>query len=328
MRPDCAPMKLVFGLLAVIVVAALNTGADAAEADRTLDATAGSAFTGHFTPRYTLLYGLIDTSLFNFPAMAAGAAEPGGVTFRFDTFGAGSLRSDPAMPGLGTPWFAMPGRGEPDLGAERGRGVAGSVLLQADPIGYVTFAGAASAGEGLESGAIFPDGVGGYDSGTFTGSLDAPSSVVLSLAGGNLPLIEGFTYRLTGMQRESADRPSLDETAYALAGEYSFTLGNMAVAPSIEFVHLDSLALEDGDSQDFLTKSLTMMWRNWNLSVSHTDRTTFAQDVPTNEGYVVSLEAGYGFGSGLSVDAGWRALEEDGVFEEDFGVRFTYDIDF
>jgi hypothetical protein len=328
MRPDCTPRKLVLGLLAVIVVAVLHTGADAAEPDRTPGVTAAPALTGYFTPRYTLLYGLIDTSLLDFPAIEAGAAGSGGVTFRFDAFAPGWLGSDSAMPGLGAPWFALPGRG--DLGAERGRGVAGSVLLRADPIGYVTFAGAASTVEDPGSGATFLDGVGGYDPGTFSAGLDAPSSVMLSLGGGDLPLMEGFAYRFTGMQRDSGERPGLGETAYALAGEYSFTLGNMAVAPSIEFVHLDSLALDegDGDSQDFLTKSLRMMWRNWNLSVSHTGRTTFAQGAPPDDDYVVSLEAGYGFEFGLSVDAGWRALEEDGVLEDDFGVRFTYGMDF
>lgn len=160
------------------------------------------------------------------------------------------------------------------------------------------------------------------------GNTEDLSSFAVALDGGEISALPGFGYHIAFVLRAEGQGSTADETAIAIAASYSFSVAGIQVLPFIEYVHFDDLAGTDGDERDFLTTSLQMVWKRWNLAVSRTGRDTDIAGGSDSDDELVQISAGYQFEFGLAIDAGWKFTEEADIDTDTFGVLLAYTIAF
>lgn len=160
------------------------------------------------------------------------------------------------------------------------------------------------------------------------GNTEDLSSFAVALDGGEISALPGFGYHIAFVLRAEGQGNTADETGIAIAVRYSFSVAGVGVSPFIEYVHFDDLAGTDGDERDFLTTSLQMVWKQWNLAVSRTGRDTDIAGGSGSDDELVQISVGYAFESGLGIDAGWKFTEEADIDSDTFGVLLAYTITF
>lgn len=160
------------------------------------------------------------------------------------------------------------------------------------------------------------------------GNTEDFSSFAVGLDGGKIAALPGFGYHIAFVSRADGAGSTDDETGIAIAGMYSFSVGPIGVSPFIEYVHFDDLGGTNGDEIDFLTTSLELTWKKWNLAFSRTGRDTdFASGTDTDD-HLVQISAGYEFEFGLGINLGWKTTEEANIDSETFGVLLNYGFEF
>ena len=145
------------------------------------------------------------------------------------------------------------------------------------------------------------------------------SSYSLSLEG---EIIENFGYQLSHRILAAGEGDENDEKGYSASLEYSFELSNdYRLIPFVEYASFDSF--EGGeDDADYLTGSLSLEIRSFNISGAYTSRDIMGEEDISD--YQYQLSAGYAFENGFSLDLGWKTTEEINIKTHSIGIVAAY----
>lgn len=163
----------------------------------------------------------------------------------------------------------------------------------------------------------------------------------VSLDGGDFDALPGFQYHLAYVSQKT-DKIRLpngsevpqnsigDEHRFAVAATWSpISLSDkVSVAPLLEYARLDNARGFDGRTEQYLTGSLSFQYDQWNVALA---ATAWEMD-PAQGGSTSNLQgqisAGYTFKNGLTLEAGYRYLDEDDETSHTVGLALNYEIPF
>lgn len=173
------------------------------------------------------------------------------------------------------------------------------------------------------------------------GNTDGLESWAISLDGGGFTALPGFRYHLAyasqpidflmGPSGGMVPQNQLaDERRYVIAGTWDpLDLGGgVSVAPLIEYARLENARGFRNRSESYLTGSLDFSFDQWNLAIASTlwdVETTSGSDVRNHQSQV---SVGYTFENGVTLEAGYRFLDEDDETSSTIGVALNYEIPF
>ena len=253
--------------------------------------------------------------------------------FRYD-IGIFSLQGGKFAPNFGLAWDAAPGVYGTDF-AEDGYEFAERIGLGA---GLLT-EDEALGSHGLSASAFFLD-TSALAGSAFTarartrradggvGNTGDLSSFAIALDGGEAALLPGLAYHLAFIRQAAGAGDASDETGFAVALSYAFTVGEVELQPFVEHVHFDDADGVVGQDRYFLTTSLRATWGDWNLALSRTGRVTEPPGVADIDDELIQVSAGYNLGLGFTLDVGWRHTEEAGVDSDIIGALLVWSAEF
>ncbi len=150
------------------------------------------------------------------------------------------------------------------------------------------------------------------------------SSFAVALDGGGMAALPGLAYHLAFIRQAGGRGDAEDERGVAVAATRPFPLGGELTAePLVEYVRFFDADGVPGRDREFLTTSVRLGWRRWNLTLSRTGRDTDGGGVDDSDN-LFQISAGYEFAFGLTADLGWRRLSEENVTSETVGALLTY----
>jgi hypothetical protein len=160
------------------------------------------------------------------------------------------------------------------------------------------------------------------------GNTEDFSNVSVALDGGELPALPGLNYHL-GFSRQEAGEGDLEDElglAVALYGAFPLT-DDLALEPIAEWAHFWDAEGAPQD-RDYLTLGTAVRRGPYTLALVYNGRFTEPEDDADIDDHLVQVSAGYAFDFGLTVDLGYRFLEEDGLASHTLGVLIGYVLDF
>ena len=157
------------------------------------------------------------------------------------------------------------------------------------------------------------------------------SSYTIALDGEGLGGIAGLNYHLAHRFQEhgDADVGADDESGYAVTINYSQALTRrIAVNLLQERAVINNF---DGAADDYTYNSGSLITRiddKWNITLGYTERVIDVEGLGQINDYLFQVSGGYDFGNGLTLDAGWRFVEENRHDHHTFGVlaRYLFDL--
>lgn len=160
------------------------------------------------------------------------------------------------------------------------------------------------------------------------GNTEDFSSYAISLNGEGLAGIEGLNYHLAHRFQEHATGGVSDESGYAVTINYSHELSQrISINLMQEHVVIDNF---DGDADDYTynTSSLiTTLDNRWNITLGYTERAIDVDGAGQTNDHLFQASGGYDFGNGLTLDIGWRNVEESQHDHHTFGLLGRYQFD-
>ena len=154
------------------------------------------------------------------------------------------------------------------------------------------------------------------------------SSFAIALDGGEFETLPGLHYHIAHIRQARGEGGDKDERGFAIAVTHKIKLDDeTTVTPLVEFVRLsDAEGVADTD-RDLLTAAAALEWRDWNVALSYTGRSTDAAGVTTDDTHF-QVSAGYVFDIGVGIDVAWLIDETDNVETRTIGLRLSYEIGF
>lgn len=147
------------------------------------------------------------------------------------------------------------------------------------------------------------------------------SSYSLSLEG---EIIENFGYQLSHSILEAGEGDENDEKGYSASLEYSLELSkDCQLVPFVEYASFDSYEGSKEDA-DYLTGSLSLEIRSFNISAAYTSRDFEGEDDISD--YQYQFSTGYAFENGFSLDLGWKETEESEIQSRCLGLLAAYSL--
>lgn len=160
------------------------------------------------------------------------------------------------------------------------------------------------------------------------GNTENFSSYSISLDGEGLAGIDGLNYHLGHRFQEHGEGGVDDESGYAVTINYSHELSQrISVNLMQEHVVIDNF---DGDADDYTynTSSLiTTLDNRWNITLGYTERAIDVDGAGQTNDHLFQASGGYDFGNGLTLDIGWRNVEESQHDHHTFGLLGRYQFD-
>lgn len=156
---------------------------------------------------------------------------------------------------------------------------------------------------------------------------ESPKSVSATLDG-TLPAPAGLAYHLGFVNQAEGEGDTADERGLAFALSREFEAAAVTVTPLAEYVHFWNADAVEDRSRDYLTAALGVGVRSWNAAAAYTLRKTDFIGSPDTTDWQFQLSAGYTSPIGVTLDLGWRMLDEDGVTSHTIGTLLTYNLEF
>lgn len=150
------------------------------------------------------------------------------------------------------------------------------------------------------------------------------SSYALAFSGAEIPAAPGLSYYAAFIHQAKGRGDTAAESGFALAAAHSFALGEVVLTPFVELAWFDDATGVAGQDLRFVTTSLQFNWRQWNLALSRTGRTTSPSGGPDIDDVLQQLSFGYEFDSGFAVDLGWKHTEEGAIDTNVAGLLLSY----
>lgn len=154
------------------------------------------------------------------------------------------------------------------------------------------------------------------------------SSFSLTVDGGEMPAAPALRYHLGLSRQEGGRGDPRDEFGVAAALYGAIDLSDaLTLEPLVEAAHVENAEGARQD-RDYVTVGATLGRGPYSLALSYTGRFTDVDGGGDTEDHLVQISAGYAFAFGLSVEAGYKLAEEDGIASHTAGILLSYGIDF
>ncbi len=155
------------------------------------------------------------------------------------------------------------------------------------------------------------------------------SSYAITLDGENVAAINGLGYRLAYIRQAPGQGNETEETGVSIGLTYTVEFGNgLSLSPFIEYVRFNDAEGVTGQDREFLTLAGRADWKNWNLSVSYTERDTESSSGVETDDFQFQASVGYQFDFGLEFNLGWFIANESGIETRRVGAQLVYGFDF
>ncbi len=163
------------------------------------------------------------------------------------------------------------------------------------------------------------------------GNTEDFSSYAVSLDGENLGGTKGLSYHLgyRHLAKGDADVIGDDEKGMAASLRYVVPVTSRVEADMLlEYADIDNF--EGGlDDRTYMTASLiARIDENWNVTIAMTDRETDLNGGGEIDDNLTQVSGGYTFDNGLSLEVGFKDVEEAGVQTDTIGALARYAYDF
>lgn len=157
------------------------------------------------------------------------------------------------------------------------------------------------------------------------------SNFAVSIDGENVAGVENLSYHLGFRHLAAGDADAAgtkDDQAIAIGTNYSFDVTESLNSDVLlEYV---SISNAEGTTVDvnYYTASVINTYDNWNLTLAYTKRDTDNPIAADLDDHLLQVSAGYDFGNGLTLEAGWRNAEESNVSTDTIGGLARYTVEF
>ncbi|MBI1272482.1 MAG: hypothetical protein GC131_00140 [Alphaproteobacteria bacterium] len=156
------------------------------------------------------------------------------------------------------------------------------------------------------------------------------SSFVLSLDSESLAGIENLSYHFAfrHLAEGSASSGGADEQGFATNLRYVIPFSDALQSDVLlEYAGLCNVDGGTEDSRYYTASVVNKIYENWNLTVGFTNRIMTMAGSPDIDDHLLQLTAGYDFGNGLTLEAGWRNSNEAGTANNILGglARYTFE---
>lgn len=221
-------------------------------------------------------------------------------------------------------------------------GFAGNVNLGSEQTGHhALYASAFTADNSFLSRPYLSDGEPSSRADGGPSNTGRLNSFVFTVDGTGIPVIGGLRYHVSGMKQavdrvNGSDGEPLpedqidDEYRLAVGLEWSaIEVGDEgAITPLAEYGQLwNARGLKDR-TERFITGSILLTTGVWNAAVAGTSWTIDSPEDDELVNYLFQVSGGYSFASGISLDVGYRLLDEFGIVSHTLGIVFSYGLPF
>ncbi len=156
---------------------------------------------------------------------------------------------------------------------------------------------------------------------------ESPISVSATIDG-TLPAPTELTYHIGFVNQAEGDGNTADERGLAFGLSRTFKAGSADVTPMAEYAHFWNADATSDQNRDYLTTGLGVGIQSWNAAAVYSLRKSDYVGSPDTTDWMFQLSAGYEFPFGLTLDLGWRMLDEDGTTSHTIGTLLTYNLEF
>lgn len=161
----------------------------------------------------------------------------------------------------------------------------------------------------------------------------------LAVDGSGIDALPGFRYHAAVIRQSTdfvlgpdgtrlPDSAASDETRFVLAGEATLNSGAFSFTPVVEYAHLDNARGYDGRTERYLTGGVDIAYDRWSLAVAATGWTVDRRGGSSADNLQGQLSVAYLFENGVTVQAGYRYLDEFSEESHTAGLALSYDIPF
>lgn len=159
-----------------------------------------------------------------------------------------------------------------------------------------------------------------------TGSFD---NFVVAINGEKVPLLGETGYHFAVMRQSAGVGATTDEMSLAAAVFADIDIGHgITVTPLIEGVLITDAGGTATEDKEYLVLSGQVAWKGWNFALAHTKRVTKRETAADDRDSHFQISAGYAFDFGLSIDVGWKVVNEAASELRAVGVKAAYTIPF
>lgn len=156
---------------------------------------------------------------------------------------------------------------------------------------------------------------------------ESPISVSAAIEGA-LPAPTELTYHIGFVSQAKGEGNTADERGLVFGLSRNFKARATTVTPMAEYVHFWNADATADQSRDYLTTGVRLGIHSWNTAAVYSLRKSDYVASPDTTDWMFQLSAGYGFPFGMTLDLGWRMLDEDGTTSHTIGTLLTYNLEF
>lgn len=161
------------------------------------------------------------------------------------------------------------------------------------------------------------------------GNTESFDNFIVAINGSKIPLLGDTGYHFSVMRQAAGVGATTDETSVAAAVFTDMDVGHgITITPLVEGVRISNAGGTATEDKEYLVLSGQLAWNGWNLALAHTWRTTQRNNAADDNDTHFQVSAGYAFDFGLSIDIGWKIVEEANAETRTVGVKAAYTIPF
>ncbi len=161
------------------------------------------------------------------------------------------------------------------------------------------------------------------------GNTESFDNFIFAINGEKVPLLGETGYHFSVMRQAAGVGATADETSIAAAVFTDVDIGNGIVfTPLLEGVRISNAGGTETEDKEYLVLSGQLAWKGWNLALAHTWRTTQRNNAADDNDTHFQVSAGYAFDFGLSIDVGWKTVNEATAETRTVGIKAGYTIPF
>lgn len=163
----------------------------------------------------------------------------------------------------------------------------------------------------------------------------------IALDGGGFDALPGFSYHLSYVSQQTdflrlpdgTEVPSQDlgdEHRYAAAVTWTpiALTEELSVAPLVEYARLENARGRRNRTESYLTGSLDFQYKQWNLALAATGWDVKSPEGDKTSNLQAQVSGGFTFENGITLEAGYRYLDEDDETSDTFGLALNYELPF
>ncbi|MEK9645065.1 MAG: hypothetical protein VW547_05925 [Alphaproteobacteria bacterium] len=161
------------------------------------------------------------------------------------------------------------------------------------------------------------------------GNTESFDNFIVAIDGEKIPFLGEAGYHFSVMGQSAGVGGTSDETSVAAAVFTNLDVGHgitlTSLLEGVRISHAGGTATED---KEYVVLSGQLAWNSWNLALAHTWRATKRDSAADHRDTHFQVSAGYAFDFGLSIDVGWKVVEEAKQETQTVGIKAGYTIPF